>query len=343
MSEKKRSLSFENEDSKRQRRFTLDVAADNQFLLEDYFSLAIVLLDPTKIFIFKDRKDEYIHTLAKHAVKLAHGNLLNTIERMLRLVDSNTSDQELNLLLAKVEDIDKEREYAFITCTIQCLKNKTSRVDDIIRSQLDSRSLLQQVLFHDVRFARLLPLFHVLFNHDSSMVTTSSYENGSSASYKSSSMIGTIANSQSTFSYSSSFDDFISRIPDTNYDEPHDMQEFSIISATMDSDGNIMDDTTTQKESRQEFSVAENEKTTLCYNELILDEIKIGENVLDDSVKANIIQHLKTNKPNVWEKIVNYEPVDIDECYEGLEYKKGLLRAFLDEFGCLNKNKIKLS
>ncbi|CAO3673649.1 unnamed protein product [Rhizopus microsporus] len=226
---------------------------------------------------------------------------------MLRLVDSNTSDQELNLLLAKVEDIDKEREYAFITCTIQCLKNKTSRVDDIIRSQLDSRSLLQQVLFHDVRFARLLPLFHVLFNHDSSMVTTSSYENGSSASYKSSSMIGTIANSQSTFSYSSSFDDFISRIPDTNYDEPHDMQEFSIISATMDSDGNIMDDTTTQKESRQEFSVAENEKTTLCYNELILDEIKIGENVLDDSVKANIIQHLKTNKPNVWEKIVNYE------------------------------------
>lgn len=120
-------------------------------------------------------------------------------------------------------------------------------------------------------------------------------------------MIGTIANSQSTFSYSSSFDDFISRIPDTNYDEPHDMQEFSIISATMDSDDNITDDTTTQKESRQEFSVAENEKTALYYNDLILDEIKVGENVLDDSVKASIIQHLKTNKPNIWEKIVNYE------------------------------------
>lgn len=122
MSEKKRSLSFENEDPKRQRRFTLDVAADNQFLLEDYFSLAIVLLDPTKIFIFKERKDEYIHMLAKHAAKLAHGNLLNTIERILCLVDSNTSDQELDLLLTKVENIDKEREYAFITCTIQCLK-----------------------------------------------------------------------------------------------------------------------------------------------------------------------------------------------------------------------------
>ncbi|ORE10982.1 hypothetical protein BCV72DRAFT_220434 [Rhizopus microsporus var. microsporus] len=306
MSEKKRSLPFENEDPKRQRRSTLEFAADNQFLLEDYFSLAIVLLDPTKIFIFKERKDEYIHMLAKHAVKLAHGNLLNTIERMLSLVDSDTSDQELNLLLAKMKDIDKEREYAFITCTIQCLKNKTSRIDDIIRSQLDSRSLLQQVLFHDVRFARLLPLFHFLFNYDPSMVTTPSYENGVSASYKSSSMIGTIANSQGTFSYSSSFDDFISRIPDTNYDEPHDMQEFSIISATMDSDDNIMDDTTTQ-ESRQKFSVAGNEKTTLCYNDLIVDEIKVGENVLDDSVKASIIQHLKTNKPNIWEKIVNYE------------------------------------
>ncbi|KAG0750137.1 hypothetical protein G6F57_001355 [Rhizopus arrhizus] len=56
------------------------------------------------------------------------------------------------------------------------------------------------------------------------------------------------------------------------------------------------------------------------------------EETPSDSVKANIIYHIKTYKPDTWRKIVNYENIDLNECFEGMDCKKSELKAFLDEY-----------
>ncbi|KAG1457226.1 hypothetical protein G6F56_006659 [Rhizopus delemar] len=59
----------------------------------------------------------------------------------------------------------------------------------------------------------------------------------------------------------------------------------------------------------------------------------------DGILNANIVRHIKTYKPDIWQKIVNYRNVDLNMCFEGFDCKKSELREFLDEYGCLMSQK----
>ncbi|KAI8980423.1 hypothetical protein BDB01DRAFT_228121 [Pilobolus umbonatus] len=69
-----------------------------------------------------------------------------------------------------------------------------------------------------------------------------------------------------------------------------------------------------------------------------IDLLRMEEDEIESTIKNKIIEHLKS-KPLLWQKILKYEAVDLDECCEGTDFKKADIKAVLGGFNVMIKSK----
>ncbi|KAG1055531.1 hypothetical protein G6F43_002524 [Rhizopus delemar] len=391
MSQSKRTRTPSNESVEKKQKLsgaTCDDGSNNSKILpEDYFSLALVLLDGSNLSLFQDKKNGHVAQLFEHAEILSNDKnaLHETIESILSILETN--DQQLKSLQHKTF-FNKERDHSFIVSTLQHLQDKTSKSYKLFQLHKAQDHFLQHVLFDNIKFARLLPLIHLIFNYPLEIMSSPELsqiqeqtfytvdEEISKGDFSSSSILDI---TQRHDIHSSFSEDFISMIPNTDMFMSNEVnsndeeQDFSILSAN--NDIILLDNPDSSQSEAEEFSITQQESipTMPNYHDLTLAELKASlkkygykgsnsrqqmiqklegiwmslntksnqenirpeeekEETPSDSVKANIIHHIKTYKPDTWRKIVNYENIDLNECFEGMGCKKSELKAFLDEY-----------
>lgn len=125
MSQSKRIRTPSNESVEKKQKLsgaTCDDSSNNSKILpEDYFSLALVLLDGSNLSLFQDKKNGHVAQLFEHAEILSNDKnaLHETVESILSILETN--DQQLKSLQHKTF-FNKERDHSFIVSTLQHLQ-----------------------------------------------------------------------------------------------------------------------------------------------------------------------------------------------------------------------------
>ncbi|CAO3671002.1 unnamed protein product [Rhizopus stolonifer] len=333
---------------------SLDSKCNNEFLPGHYFSLALVLLDGSKAELFKNEKDAHISELFKHAEILSNDKdaLQNTFEKITSIFE--TDNLQLNLLQCN-SHFSEERDYFFVNSTLKCLQDSTSKIHELFKLHKTQEHILQQILFENVPFARLFPLFHLMY-HPTKMNIVSSPEIFYIADEEELGSSSILDMKKKQYAYSRLQEDYNATIPSENI-----FQEDRVNTDSEEQRFGV-------SKIKEQSSIALKEpiKTIPNYSDLTLAELRASlkkygykgsnnrqqmiqklENIWssmhgsiyqsqqktpNDILNANIVRHIKTYKPDIWQKIVNYQNIDSNVCFEGLDCKKSELRAFLDEY-----------
>ncbi|KAI9281964.1 hypothetical protein BY458DRAFT_498550, partial [Sporodiniella umbellata] len=334
-----------------------DIANSEQSLpLKFYFSLALVLSDGYKPELLRS-EDAHISLLYEHAYVLFNDKerLQKTAEKLLGMDGDHVTFNSVHF--------NKERDYLFIVSTLKCLHDKESKTFELLEKLNIYENVLQQLLFENIKFARLLPLIHLLYYSNELEIVSSpevfyitdeeelKNENSESSVYDM---------SQNVFLLE---DDNPINLPKqkTEVDEGKPTEEqFSVLDDKPES--NKLESNKTQsanvKPNYLDLTLPELKALLKKYGykgsnsrkQIIekLDNIWSSVSTVapqvqpynpPSEVKANIVRCVKLGNPEMWSKMVNYQQVDLDECSQKLNCKKSELRPFLDEHGCLTSNK----
>ncbi|KAI9482959.1 MAG: hypothetical protein EXX96DRAFT_556294 [Benjaminiella poitrasii] len=146
---------------------SLDQCINYEVQPKIYFSLALILGDPTNDYLLLNN-DDYIYQLSKHAVQLAKDRLL--AYKIIELLDSlYKKDNGVIVQLFQnctIENLHKEREMKFIS---SCIHNSSESTVTLVKSQANKilELDLESITLSDARYARLLPLLTILNNSNS--------------------------------------------------------------------------------------------------------------------------------------------------------------------------------